>query len=311
MLPPAPTPTGNVQFYLDGVFNRAAPIVLQSGEFFTAVTPFFAADFTLGSHNGEARYIGDSHYPGTSAFFQFRVQRVGNAALDVVPNPGVVTENVTFTATIEHSGGQTPTGTVQFFFNGAAYGGPRTLDGNGRATFARNDLILGTYDVYYHYSGDSRYAAIDSEHVSLDITFTNDYDFGNPAFNGFIPYFGDINTQQLHISPHNVGEPGGHLEVVIYASHLVLRDGGNNIVYSGGVNCLISPGNGVPPYDMLIQIWSPLAGGWVSVDNDASYLALKFKHDDGTFVNPLRATPFNPPFWYNLGDDLCVGQLYH
>ena len=82
-------------------------------------------------------------------------------------------------------------------------------------------------------------------------------------------------------------------------------------MYSGGVNCLISPGNGVPPYDMLIQIWSPLAGGWVSVDNDASYLALKFKHDDGTFVNPLRATPFNPPFWYNLGDDLCVGQLYH
>jgi hypothetical protein len=311
-IPPAPAPTGVVQFYVDDVFERSANIEINGGpQNYSALTPFFAADYTLGVHNGRARYTGDSHYGEASTTFQFRVQRVGNAALEVDPNPAVHNTLVTFTATIEHQGGQVPTGTIQVYFNGVPYGGLRTLNGNAQVIFSRSDLVIGSYDVYYHYNGDTRYAALDSEHVDLEVTLTRDYVLG-PGFDGYIPYFGDIWHNTLTVEPTIAGEQGAHMEIVIYASHLVLRDGGNNIVYSGGVNCVVSPGSGTPTYSMDVAMWSPLAGGWVSVDQDASYIAFKMRMDDGSFANPLRASRLNQyPNWYNLGDDLCVGQLHH
>ena len=67
--------------------------------------------------------------------------------LTSAPNPSLVGENVTFTATVADASGIVPagipTGTVQFSIDGAAVGTPVALDALGVATYATSTLIAG------------------------------------------------------------------------------------------------------------------------------------------------------------------------
>ena len=77
--------------------------------------------------------------------------------LTSAPNPSLVGENVTFTATVADASGIVPagipTGTVQFSIDGAAVGTPVALDGAGVATYATSTLTAGSHPVVATYNG--------------------------------------------------------------------------------------------------------------------------------------------------------------
>lgn len=73
------------------------------------------------------------------------------------PNPSVVGQAVTFTATVAENppGQQTPTGTVEFF-DGTSSLGKYLLDANGVATCTTTSLGVGTHAITAQYDGDDQ-----------------------------------------------------------------------------------------------------------------------------------------------------------
>ena len=138
--PGAGLPTGTVQFQFNGQ-NVGLPVALDSTGTATYVwTPAHATQgglFLIGYHSAEAVYSGDSNFAGSS----------GGADQSVLPDPTTTTvtssanpsnylQPVTFTATVAAAspGSGTPTGQVQFSFDGTPVGSPVSLDANGDAT---------------------------------------------------------------------------------------------------------------------------------------------------------------------------------
>jgi hypothetical protein len=74
------------------------------------------------------------------------------------PNPSLVGQNVTFTATVTPVlATGTPTGTVTFTANGSTVAVP--VDATGVATFTKADLPAGTHSITADYGGDSTFQA--------------------------------------------------------------------------------------------------------------------------------------------------------
>ena len=71
-------------------------------------------------------------------------------------NPSSYGQSVIFTATVAPTAGTAPpTGTVQFSVDGAAAGGPVTLNGSSVATFTTSTLAVGTHSITAVYTPDS------------------------------------------------------------------------------------------------------------------------------------------------------------
>lgn len=70
------------------------------------------------------------------------------------PNPAVVGQSVTFTATVTNTSGSggTPTGSVQFVVDNVNYGSPVALDGNGQAQISDSALSVGGHTIEAVYS---------------------------------------------------------------------------------------------------------------------------------------------------------------
>ena len=83
-------------------------------------------------------------------------QKVGStmlAALTSSVNPSIAGQTVTFTAVVTApSGGPTPTGAVQFAFDGVSVGDPVTLDGSGQAAITEAALAPGTHSITATYT---------------------------------------------------------------------------------------------------------------------------------------------------------------
>src|SRR5262249_33862884 len=73
-------------------------------------------------------------------------------------NPTLVATPLTLTATVNATGGPTPTGTVAFKSDGVNTLGTGTLNGSAQATFQTSALTLGTHTITAVYGGDSAYA---------------------------------------------------------------------------------------------------------------------------------------------------------
>lgn len=87
-------------------------------------------------------------------------------------DPSQFLENVAFTATVVRTasrGGDTPTGTVQFFLDGKNVGNQVALDPNGRATWSTSSLMFGKHRVTASYIPDNHVFLASS---SLDETHT-------------------------------------------------------------------------------------------------------------------------------------------
>lgn len=79
-------------------------------------------------------------------------------ALTSSPNPAVVGETITFTATVISSAGSPPNGEIVTFYNGAAVLGTAPLSG-GTTALATSSLPAGIYTITATYPGDANFAA--------------------------------------------------------------------------------------------------------------------------------------------------------
>ena len=145
--------------------------------------------------------------PGTSATFTVVVAGT-TTALSSIPNPSVVGESVTFTATVSPaSGSGTPTGTVDFF-DGATLLGSATLSG-GVATLFTSTLSVGSHPATAVYSGDADYGASTSPEASQVVnqasTISVLTDDVNPSSFGQSVTF----TATVAVAPPGAGTPTG------------------------------------------------------------------------------------------------------
>lgn len=147
------TPTGTVQFSIDG--NLTAPIPLVS-----AMAAFSTSSLTPGTHVIEAIYSGDVNFLGaTSSPLDQQVNNPSKfnttTGLASSLNPSTFGDSVTFTATVASVSPGTPTGTIQFRIDGIlVHSAP--LSG-GTASFTTHLLLAGNHIVRAIYLGDGTF----------------------------------------------------------------------------------------------------------------------------------------------------------
>lgn len=96
---------------------------------------------------------------GTSNSVAVATTAATTTTLSATPNPSALGQLVTFTATVSSDPASgTPTGTVQFLIDNAAFGSPVTLSG-GVAKITDSALSVGTHTITATYSGDATHAA--------------------------------------------------------------------------------------------------------------------------------------------------------
>src|ERR1035437_6461051 len=88
--------------------------------------------------------------------------------VDAAPNPAILDEQVTLTATVAQTSSAVPTGSINFM-NGSGSLGQATLYNAGEATLLISTLPVGSYAVVAAYSGDSNYPSSESGVVPLQV----------------------------------------------------------------------------------------------------------------------------------------------
>ncbi|MCB0048646.1 MAG: Ig-like domain repeat protein, partial [Caldilinea sp.] len=105
-------------------------------------------------------------------------------ALVAAPNPSVIDQTVTFTATVTDSvGSALPTGVVTFT-EGAATLSTGTLDASGIATYTTSSLTIGTHGVTASYGGDAAFTGSNSSQVDQAVTCAPTIVVANTADSG-------------------------------------------------------------------------------------------------------------------------------
>ncbi len=96
-------------------------------------------------------------------------QQATNLTLNVTPNSLAAGASVTISATTSSAGSAMPSGTVTFLAGGASLGSG-TLNSAGLASFTSSSLTAGSYSVTAAYVGDSNFAPVTSNSVTLTVT---------------------------------------------------------------------------------------------------------------------------------------------
>ncbi|GAA1895492.1 hypothetical protein GCM10009716_01830 [Streptomyces sodiiphilus] len=204
--PGAGTPTGTVQFFVDGALLTGT---LDGSGVATVSTALPAGTYTV-----TANYQGDGNYQSSSdSLVQVVEPAETTVTLTAAPNPAVCGEQVTLTATVASTGDGVPTGAVEF----VVQGGPTytaVLDGTGTATVTA-DFQPGTYLVTATYAGDGEYAGATSNQVTLQVnqaqsnlTLTSS---PNPSSIGQTVTF----CATVQASPPGAGTPSGTVTFVV------------------------------------------------------------------------------------------------
>ncbi|MCU1458201.1 MAG: hypothetical protein JWL73_2293 [Actinomycetia bacterium] len=168
------TPTGTVQFFVDGV-TSGAPLTLDGSGTATGAA---LSNLSVGDHSIQAVYSGDVDFmPSSENLVQHVTQGSSATAVSSSPNPSVVGQSVTVTATVTASGDAagTPTGSVEFFDNGTSIG-TGTLS-SGVASIATSALAVGTHPLTAVYAGDTNFttstSSVGSQVVTGGLTTTS------------------------------------------------------------------------------------------------------------------------------------------
>jgi hypothetical protein len=176
-----PTPTGTVQFYLDGT-ALGSPATVTGG-----VATYMTSTLSAGSHTVTAAYSGNSSYDSTTTNGTVAIVAQGSDALAVTP-PSASTvaagTPITLTGTLNVTSlGPAPTGavnglpastgTVQFSIDGQSAGTPVALSA-GAAAFTPGSLSAGSHTVAAAYSGDSTYTTATSSETITIVTQGSD-----------------------------------------------------------------------------------------------------------------------------------------
>lgn len=121
-----------------------------------------------------------------------------------VPNPSTWLQSATFAATVTGNGA-TPTGTVQFFANGALIGAG-TLNTNGVATLTYSNLAIGTYAITATYLGDTNDAGSTSLPLSLAVgKIPTTTSLGSSTTSGANPQLNLVATVLANVGPIPTG----------------------------------------------------------------------------------------------------------
>jgi uncharacterized repeat protein (TIGR03803 family) len=117
---------------------------------------FSISTLSAGTHNISAVYGGSDYFIGSTSNTVSQVVATSNATTTTLtskPNPSLLGQAVTLTATVTNSTGGTPTGTVTFM-NGATTLATKPLSG-GVAQYKTSSLPLGYNTITAVYGGDS------------------------------------------------------------------------------------------------------------------------------------------------------------
>ncbi len=148
-----PTPTGSVQFSVDGS-PSGSPVALSGGQ--AAVT---ISSLAVGGHTIAASYTPDTDsFTGSSGTLSQTVNKANTTTtVTSSANPSLLGQPVTFTATVSvvAPGAGTPTGSVSFY-DGATLLGTVSLGGN-QAQFTTSTLGVGSHNITASYSGDGNF----------------------------------------------------------------------------------------------------------------------------------------------------------
>ena len=146
------TPTGSVQFLLDGAAFGTAVVLSGSGNVSTATSGAIGTLSVSGSpHTIQAVYTNtDGGFSGSSGSLSQTVNPAPTSTtVTSSTNPSIVGQSVTFTATVSNIAGAgistaTPTGSVQFMDGASALGTAQPLSG-GTATLSTSTLAAGAH----------------------------------------------------------------------------------------------------------------------------------------------------------------------
>jgi hypothetical protein len=147
---PGGTPTGSVQFLVDGQ-NFGAPAVLSGGSATIQETWLAAGKYTV-----TAKYYGDANHLASSGALsggQTVNKQQTDTRVSSSENPSYYGDTVTFTAEVSDRDDTTAGGTVQFVVDGKNFGAPVSLSG-GYATIQETSFAAGNHTVTANYSGD-------------------------------------------------------------------------------------------------------------------------------------------------------------
>jgi hypothetical protein len=150
----AATTTGTVSFadtFAGATVNLGTATLGAGGT--ATIKPLLAP----GAHSIVATYAGDKNDNGSASapLALTVVQATTQTTVTATPNPALVEQTVTFTATVTGNGGP-PTGKVTFSANGNAIAiGTASVGANGIATITNAALAAGTYSITAVYSGDT------------------------------------------------------------------------------------------------------------------------------------------------------------
>ncbi|HEX7717721.1 MAG TPA: Ig-like domain repeat protein, partial [Marmoricola sp.] len=202
------TPTGSVQFSLDGV-DFGDPVDLDADGVAVSLT---LASPDPGDHTVIAAYLPPAAYAGSGAILTQTVTDAGaDVALESSGTPSDYGQPVTFTATVSSGavGTGTPTGFVQFSVDGTPLGDAVAVDEDGVAhSPSVSDLAPGSHAVTALYSGDTHFGPTtaslsqDVEKVATTTTL---------VASTTSPTFGDAVQLTATVTPGQTafGAPGG------------------------------------------------------------------------------------------------------
>jgi hypothetical protein len=212
--PGAGTPTGQVQFFVDGVAS-GDPVDLSGGS--ASSDP--VSDLSVGSHDVTAQYLGDAGFAGSTS--DDHTQTVNKAASKTVltssVNPSVFGQPVTLTATVSAvaPGAGNPTGTVTFTDGANTLGtvdvGPDTAE---QASITVDSLEVGPHAISASYSGDGNFLdssdaltqTVTKAHSSTVLTASK-----NPIASGETVTF----TATVSAVAPGAGTPGGSVTFLV------------------------------------------------------------------------------------------------
>ncbi len=133
------------------------------------------------TYNGDAwSFAGNANYNSTNGTVNDQINKANTTtSVSSSPNPSIIGQNVTFTATVTPPTPCTPGGNVQFY-DGAALLGTGTLNGlnPNTATFSTSSLTAGSHSITATYVGNSNFNASTSAAITQHVNYT---------FIGFLP----------------------------------------------------------------------------------------------------------------------------
>ena len=152
-------PTGSVSFASDGSTISGCAAVALSGSGNTRTAACSTSTLAAGTRSINASYAGDANNIGSTSPTLFQSVSAGGSTTNLAssPNPSLVGNTVTFTATVS---GSAPTGSLNFTDGGASISGCSgvALVGSGNTRTAScftSSLAAGTHSIVASYGGDA------------------------------------------------------------------------------------------------------------------------------------------------------------